>query len=346
MGTVKYLHNGKVVTVPLVNQSESPLKILDGGKVKGIPLGDTGPIKILVNGKVRCMGGAAKIVGFKWITRYSYVGETLLVLGRDSNGIDVWCLYDLNTDTWLWKTPTLMGYNNSWDTFCVLNGDIYFAHNVSPIISRRNKWNISRYVFPDFSLSDTQLVEFSPAIVNGMCTLTDSPAGYLFFLGAYTTSSSATGINFRRRKWDTSFNLIGELDDSVAASDILSPNSGAFTAYGIGSNATNLYYSMNILYWGVDHYFFKEEDLSFNHIQYPSGNIGTGDVGNIFMRCRDSGYNLPGFAAQGGYLDAGRNSVAVFGNKLCELTDSVLMKTEIYVKDFYGNTIKTITADT
>jgi len=45
-----------VHTVNLVAQSESPVKILDGGVVKGIPLVGVSPGKILVDGKVMSIG--------------------------------------------------------------------------------------------------------------------------------------------------------------------------------------------------------------------------------------------------------------------------------------------------
>lgn len=62
MGSLKYLHQGKVNTVDFVKQSESPLKILDGGIVKGIPLGE-GPIKLMTGGKVRSIGGEKEATG-------------------------------------------------------------------------------------------------------------------------------------------------------------------------------------------------------------------------------------------------------------------------------------------
>jgi hypothetical protein len=70
-----------VHTVNLVAQSESPVKILDGGVVKGVPLSDSGHIGVLSGGKVRYfnIGGRPRSFAYEALIQWeSNITKTLI----------------------------------------------------------------------------------------------------------------------------------------------------------------------------------------------------------------------------------------------------------------------------
>jgi hypothetical protein len=120
MGSLKYLHGGKVYTVEFVNQSESPLKILDKGIVKGIPLGDVGPIKLLVGGKVKAIGSPEE---YEIPYAYQTNGDTSIFLYQIKNLVNPPKSTNANTAYW-------------WSYCCTK--DFVFSVNTSSY----NNWSV------------------------------------------------------------------------------------------------------------------------------------------------------------------------------------------------------------
>jgi hypothetical protein len=114
MGSLKYLHKGKVCKVDFVPQSESPLKILDGGIVKGIPLGDAGPIKLMVGGKIKAIGKVSEEYEIPYA--YQTNGGTEIFLYQIKNLVNPPKSTNANTSYW-------------WEYCCTK--DFVFSTNMS-----------------------------------------------------------------------------------------------------------------------------------------------------------------------------------------------------------------------
>jgi hypothetical protein len=122
-----------VHTVNLVAQSESPVKILDGGVVKGVPLSDTGHIKVLVGGVVKAFGFPPEFSEFFFLNRSDYTNNQFTVLGKDLLGNYLIGEYDIATSTWLNLYSTTIS-----QPFFVIGNYIYFYDNTIYTLEKRS----------------------------------------------------------------------------------------------------------------------------------------------------------------------------------------------------------------